>query len=371
MENINRKEFSILIIDDNKDVCELYEEILHTKDYMNTISVYSGKEATQLLTSQFYNIALIDLRLPDMTGIELISKLRNISPETEFIIITGYGSLDSAIKALQFQIGGYLEKPISSEKLIKTIDDVAIKQKLHLENKKFLKDLESANAEIMFLNDLLVNNVDEMNQSLLMTMVQIEDLNPSNEQIKILQLFKETITKNARLTRNIRQLRKLASLSPTSFVKINLSEHITRAKNRVIHDFRNKKINIMGDINTPRFVFANNNIFYLFVELFTLAVLNDPKPIVKINLSFNPNKKSKSIFWQIKAEGFLFHCISHQKNIKQLHQLTNKTNNRCFQELGPFLINAYIRKFDGIISSEDKKEMKNRVIFSLPAFTKE
>ncbi|MHA1212875.1 MAG: response regulator, partial [Candidatus Heimdallarchaeota archaeon] len=196
---------NLLITDDEDDLREIFIEILKRSGYENVEGVGSGSEAVEHFKSKFIDIALIDLNLPDINGIELISQLRVINPDAEFIIITGYGSLDYAIKAMQFDVGGFLEKPVSGEKLLRTIEEVLVKHSLKMENQKFLKDLEKANKEITFLNDLLVNNVDELNQSLLMTMVQIEKLHPTDEQKKVLRLFQQAIRKNARLTRNIKK----------------------------------------------------------------------------------------------------------------------------------------------------------------------
>jgi len=121
---------------------------------------------------------------------------------------------------MQIDVGAFLEKPVSSDKLLRTLEEVMIKLSLKLENQKFLEDLELANNEILFLNDLLVNNVDELNQSLLLTMVQIEKLNPTDEQKKVLRLLQQAIRKNARLTRNIKKLQTIDDKSESDLTNI-------------------------------------------------------------------------------------------------------------------------------------------------------
>jgi len=225
----NKNHLKILIIDDDKDIRDIFEEVLKRSGYANIDSVGSGEAALTKLSNTFYNIALIDLHLPDYHGMDLISKVRTISPDSEFIIVTGFGSLDSAIKSLQFDVAGYLEKPINSDKLLRTIDQVLDKHSLKMSNRQFTKDLEVANNEILFLNDLLINNVNELNQSMLMTMVQIERLNPTAEQEKVLKLFQQEIRKNARLTGNIRRLEQTQQINSKSLDSVDLTGFLSSA----------------------------------------------------------------------------------------------------------------------------------------------
>ena len=117
----SREKVRILIIDDDKDIRDVFAEILKRNKFTNLNCAGTGEEAISIFESEFHNVAIIDLKLPDIHGMDLISQLRTVSPDTEFIIVTGFGDLHTAIKALQFEVGGYLEKPISSEKLIRTL----------------------------------------------------------------------------------------------------------------------------------------------------------------------------------------------------------------------------------------------------------
>ncbi|MHA1188726.1 MAG: response regulator [Candidatus Heimdallarchaeota archaeon] len=77
----NKNQLKILIIDDDKDIRDIFEEVLKRSGYANIDSVGSGEDALTKLSSTFYNITLIDLNLPDIQGMDLISKARTISPE--------------------------------------------------------------------------------------------------------------------------------------------------------------------------------------------------------------------------------------------------------------------------------------------------
>jgi YesN/AraC family two-component response regulator len=360
-----KEKMSTLIIDDEEDIREIFIEILKRNAYKNVESVGSGEEAIDLFKKQHFDIALIDLNLPDINGIDLITKLRVINPDAEFIIITGYGSLDYAIKAMQIDVGAFLEKPVSSDKLLRTLEEVMIKLSLKLENQKFLEDLELANNEILFLNDLLVNNVDELNQSLLLTMVQIEKLNPTDEQKKVLRLFQQAIRKNARLTRNIKKLQTIDDKSESDLKSIEFSKIFTTVLNRLRNDYSDKKFEIIGDVEKERVIHADNDLMHLLTELFLISILNDPSPKIRINVKFDEVEKDQKNYLKMNVKAFQVKHIYDQREITQPTDLKIATNEHSFQDLGPFIINSLIRLYQGFVELPDE-ESSNLLDIYLP-----
>jgi YesN/AraC family two-component response regulator len=350
-----KEKMSTLIIDDEEDIREIFIEIIRRNGYKNVESVGSGEEAIDLFKKQHFDIALIDLNLPDINGIDLITKLRVINPDAEFIIITGYGSLDYAIKAMQIDVGAFLEKPVSSDKLLRTLEEVMSKLSLKLENQKFLEDLEIANNEILFLNDLLVNNVDELNQSLLLTMVQIEKLNPTDEQKKVLRLFQQAIRKNARLTRNIKKLQTIDEKSESDLKDIEFSSVFTTVLNRLRNDYSDKKFEIIGDVEKERVIHADNDLMHLLTELFLISILNDPSPKIRINVKFDEVEKDQKNYLKMNVKAFQVKHIYDQRGITQPTDLKIETNEYSFQDLGPFIINSLIRLYQGFVELPDEE----------------
>ncbi|MHA1124679.1 MAG: response regulator [Candidatus Heimdallarchaeota archaeon] len=364
----HKDQLKILIIDDDQDIRDIFEEVLKRSGYTNIDTVGSGEAAISKLSSTFYNITLIDLNLPDIHGMDLISKVRTISPDSEFIIVTGYGSLDSAIKSLQFDVAGYLEKPINSDKLIRTVEQVVDKHSLKMSNQQFTKDLELANNEIRFLNDLLVNNVNELNQSLLLTMVQIERLNPTAEQKKVLKLFQQEIRKNARLTGNIRRLEQSELISNNSLESVDLTKFIAQAINRLTADYRDKNVEITGDFDKQYFIVADNNLNHLVSELFLLTILNDPKPKIRLHLNFEEVKRNEKEYLKMNVKGFLTNLIYQQKDIISPSELKEATNDQTFQGMGPFVINRIINAYNGFVElpTEEKANDNINIFFLKP-----
>jgi len=345
-----KEKISILIIDDDQDIGDLFVEILNRNGFQNVRCVGTGEKGRAVLSDEFFNIAMVDLKLPDINGMDLISQLRSISPDTEFIIITGYGTLDTAIKAMQFDVGGYLEKPVSPDKILRTLDEVIVKHILKLENQQYLKDLGIAHKEILYLNDLLVNNVDELNQSLLLTMVQIEKLNPTAEQKKVLSLFQEAIRKNARLTRNIKKLQAISEKTRDNITEVDISRTFATVVNRLRSDYSDKNFEVTGNFNQPRLVFADNDLNHMITELLLMSILNDPKPKIRINVDFENVKKDETDYLKVNVEAFQVKYVFDQKDVEHPTDLKTSTTEQEFQDLGPFVINSLIRFYNGFVA---------------------
>ena len=107
--------------------------ILEDEEYIVDLAA-SGKEGIQKSKETSYNVALLDIRLPDMAGVELLKLMKPAVPRTRRIMITGYPSTQNAIEALNKNADAYLIKPVDIEKLLKTIEE---QLKLQEEEKNF------------------------------------------------------------------------------------------------------------------------------------------------------------------------------------------------------------------------------------------
>jgi DNA-binding response OmpR family regulator len=118
----------ILIVDDDECICKTLSAILQAKGYQTT-SALTAKEAIEKTKTQFFNIALLDIKLPDMEGTQLLAQLQEISSETIKIMITGYPSLKNAVDALNYGADSYIMKPLDPAELQKTIKNKLETQK--------------------------------------------------------------------------------------------------------------------------------------------------------------------------------------------------------------------------------------------------
>jgi len=126
----------ILIVDDDDNIRKVLLAILEDKGF-TVDSVGTAKEAVEKSKRKFYNLALIDIRLPDMEGIELLTKMRDTTPKMRKVIVTGYPTLQNAVDAVNRGADAYIVKPFDVEKVLSTIDHQLKKQQ---EEKKYSQD---------------------------------------------------------------------------------------------------------------------------------------------------------------------------------------------------------------------------------------
>ena len=111
------KQARIIIVDDDENIRKTMKAILEDEGYIVDLAT-NGKEAIEMTQEKTYNIALLDIRLPDMEGVELLKLIKDYVPKTRKIMITGYPSMQNAILALNKNADGYLVKPVNVEKLL-------------------------------------------------------------------------------------------------------------------------------------------------------------------------------------------------------------------------------------------------------------
>jgi DNA-binding NtrC family response regulator len=107
---------SILVVDDERSITEALELILGEQGY-EVKTAQTAAEAEKLINARPFDLVFTDLRLPDASGIELLTRVKNASPDSEVILMTGHGSLDVTIEAIKKGAYYYLEKPFTPEQV--------------------------------------------------------------------------------------------------------------------------------------------------------------------------------------------------------------------------------------------------------------
>jgi DNA-binding NtrC family response regulator len=123
------EKISILIVDDDKDSLETLTDILQEKGFY-TETAKTGKEALTKAEERFFNIVLLDIKLPDMTGIEVLQALNEKNKSTMSIMITANATVQNAIDANNFGASAYIMKPIDHETLLRAIKESLKKQEI-------------------------------------------------------------------------------------------------------------------------------------------------------------------------------------------------------------------------------------------------
>ena len=117
----------ILIVDDEESIRMTTATILEAEGYI-VDTAENGEEAIEKSQVNFYNVVLLDFRLPDMEGTELLTALRETTPKMIKIMITGYPNLGNAVESVNKGADAFLIKPVRMESLLNTIRDLLIKQ---------------------------------------------------------------------------------------------------------------------------------------------------------------------------------------------------------------------------------------------------
>ncbi|MDQ3097523.1 MAG: response regulator, partial [Chloroflexota bacterium] len=150
----------VLIVDDEESVAVTMQAILEMDGYEVTAAP-SVAEAIGLVKASEFDLVLSDLRLDDGDGIQIVAETRRSSPETICIILTGYASLDSAVKAMREGAYDYLVKPCDVEELRLTVSRGLERRRLGRQLRERVAELETANTTIAGLNRDLHARVDE------------------------------------------------------------------------------------------------------------------------------------------------------------------------------------------------------------------
>ena len=126
----------ILIVDDDESIRTVLATILEEKGY-TVDTAENGNEGIEKTKTNFYNLALIDIRLPDMAGTQVLAKMKDTAPEIRKIIITGFPSLQNSVEALNKGAHAYIMKPFDMDSVLKTVEEQLKKQE---EERKYGQD---------------------------------------------------------------------------------------------------------------------------------------------------------------------------------------------------------------------------------------
>ncbi len=141
MENGNR----VLFIDDEKHIRQANKQTLELVDL--EVSCFDcAEKAIPFLSMEWQGVVICDIRLPNMDGLEFLSKAQKIDHDLPVILITGHGDISTAVQAMRDGAYDFIEKPYSTERLVKTVERALEKRALTLENRRLRMELEAHSA---------------------------------------------------------------------------------------------------------------------------------------------------------------------------------------------------------------------------------
>lgn len=206
---------TILVVDDEPGIRFFLEEML-ANDGHQVVAVDNGKRALEHIAAEEFDLALVDLRLKDVGGLEVLSTLRQGSPDTVVIVLTGHASLDSAVEALRQGAHDYLFKPCKTVDLRESIRRGLLKRQQKLRQRALMQQLEQQLSNLQDLRTAIAEAPVAPSSPTLDTLLTapVDDDTSAREQARFLKrgglivdLMRHVITLDG----------ELLELSPTEF----------------------------------------------------------------------------------------------------------------------------------------------------------
>ena len=143
----------ILIIDDERTILDNLTFILELEDY-EVITASSGSEGIdRFKVTSGIDVVVTDMRMPGMTGMDVVRAIRDLNQDMGVVILTGHGDMDNAVTAMKEGAFDYLNKPVNADKLLITLENAIRRHSLLDENRRLQQDILKKNIYLQGLHD--------------------------------------------------------------------------------------------------------------------------------------------------------------------------------------------------------------------------
>jgi two-component system response regulator HydG len=151
---------SILVVDDEPELSQALSRLLSRHGFQ-TLTAHNGEEALEVLRSEQIPLVLSDLMMPRMNGVELLKAAKVVSPATEMVIVTGHGTIETAVEAMKMGAYDFIEKPFTASTALKVVRKALEKQQLMAENIELRRMLKEGGGK-----ETIVGRSEVMRQTL-------------------------------------------------------------------------------------------------------------------------------------------------------------------------------------------------------------
>ena len=143
------RKIKLLLVDDEERFLQTLSVRLGMRDF-DVVAVSNGKDAVEIASKEPFDLALVDLKMPGMSGEEVLELLKARDPHVEVIILTGHGSIDSAVQCTKLGSYGYLQKPCETEDLLRVLTKALqrrVQKKAQLDGQRLQELMSRATGE--------------------------------------------------------------------------------------------------------------------------------------------------------------------------------------------------------------------------------
>jgi DNA-binding NtrC family response regulator len=145
-----QKSERILIVDDEKVALKNLEHVIKKEGY-EVVSTQSGQNALRILEEQKFNVVLTDLKMEKVDGMQILKRCRELYPDIEVIMITGYATLESAVESMKHGAFYYIAKPFRLDEVRKVVGEAVEKVRLKNENRQLREQIESYQGKVKII----------------------------------------------------------------------------------------------------------------------------------------------------------------------------------------------------------------------------
>ena len=357
------EELKVLIIDNDKATRKKIADQLSLKDF-SILQATNGSTALDLVKKNQINLILIDISLPDISGVALIEKINEISPSTEFVLMTENITLKNLKYLLNLNIKfGYLEKPIDLEKIDVVIKKIIKSKEKFLEMQKTLNDIFESYNQLEFLMTILFNEYESSTETLGNTLEVFSLDRLTKQQIKLINTIKQVYYSNNRLITSYNNLRTVSDISQKEFSK----QDIVLIVQKILDEMRLKKdckIQLPKEFKPGVFFTLGTfeGLKILFLEI--LKSITIPETNLCKSLEIKIRKSDEKLSNAIEI---VFKTILHR--IEDVYQDSMVDPSTYQYGFSYFVIRNLVEIFDGkLLLSDTKKEglTETTVVVILP-----
>ena len=137
--------YNVLVVDDEESILKLFKKELSSGERSISLAM-TGRQAREHLRNNQFDVVVLDIRLPDADGLKLLEEFKDRRPETEYVMITGHGNIDTAVEAMKLGAYDYITKPFHLDTIELTIDRAFQRSCLRRENRGFRHSQSSADG---------------------------------------------------------------------------------------------------------------------------------------------------------------------------------------------------------------------------------
>jgi len=373
---------SILFVDSDVNLWENLSLIMDVKDYDIDLAT-TAKQALQKIAGRQFDVALVDSSLPDMAGIDLLTKLKDGHPDMAVIIVTGRSGLEDAAQFLKRGASAYITKPVAMDNLLPVVQQIIERQQLVFENRRLFAELKQELVERKRMEDKLLevdrlkgefiaNTSHELRTPLqsiigftkLLLSSRVSDPQKQREFLQIIDQQSEHLVALIDDLIDVQRLESGKFSVDTSDIRID--DIITEAVDELSHLASERHIEVYKEVaaSLPDVEADSMRIKQVVINLLSNAI-KFSKDGGKIWLKAAQQKGN--ILVQVMDEGIGIHKIDTHRIFDRFHQVDGSPTRKAQGTgLGLYIVKQIVKAHGGRVWVESDEGKGSTFYFTLP-----